>query len=183
MVKKQVACIHCGNKHLVNMIKVYVIQQHYCLDCNKQVLTYDSKAKILTCPKCGKIIDINDINTLSKLGLKIIDATVEYQKKDNYLSKGYEVVVKTEPEKQLCQRCLNLRKHIENVINKDLILGKTTMNEIKGMNNIEFFEKFYSTFQPMLQQMLIERKMREKQLKAMKNLPTQTKPVKKSEET
>jgi DNA-directed RNA polymerase subunit M/transcription elongation factor TFIIS len=162
MVKKQMKCEHCAKPYFANVINVYVVKQRFCPDCKNTLTVYQDS---LICKKCGYSIKRSDTMAVSGLGVKVVDATTDYHKRDEYALQGLEVEKKLEVEKQLCIRCSNTRKQIENVLQKEVGISKELMKKVKSLSDIEFYQDFYSHYQPMIQRMMFERAVRDGKIK------------------
>lgn len=163
-------CEHCAKPYFANMINIYVIKQRFCPDCKNVLTIYQGN---LICKKCGYSVSRADTMAIAGLGVKVVDATADYHKRDAYALQGLEVEKRTEPEKQLCQRCINTRKHIENVLQDEVGISKKALDEIKSLSDVEFYQEFYTHFQPMLQRMVFEKAIRDGKIR----LPPKKEPI------
>lgn len=162
MAKKPMKCEHCAKPYFANLINIYVIKQRFCPDCKNTLTVYQDK---LICKKCGYSVERKDTMAISGLGVKVVDATADYHKRDDYALQGLEVEKREEPEKQLCLRCINTRKHIENILVDEVGITKAQIKEIKALSDVEFYQSFYSHFQPMLQRLVFQRAIRDGKIK------------------
>ena len=178
MVKKQFKCQHCGKEYFATLVNVYVIKQRICPNskCKNPLTIYSDK---LVCGKCDTIVNREDSIIVNGLGVKIIDATMDYHKRDAYAAKGMEIKKKVEPEKQLCTRCINTRRHIENILVDEIVVKKEAMDELKALSDIDFYDKFYNQFQPMLQKMMFQKAVDSGKIKLQpsKGIPVRVKPL------
>jgi hypothetical protein len=171
MAKKQIECGNCTKKYFTNIIKVFVIKSRFCSD-DQTPMFYDNIKKIYTCPKCSKVIEAKDTITVAGLGMKIVDVTVDYHKRDEYITKGFEIDTKSEPEKQVCKKCENLRGHIQHIIDEDIDFHKNIKDELRSLSNIEFMETFFKDVQPYLKRLVSEHPQLIDQVSNKKNLET-----------
>ena len=161
-------CGHCGKKYFTNVIKVFVIKSRICPE-DKVGMFSDPKAKTYTCPKCGKVIAYANTIAVTSLPVRIIDVVFDYHKRDDYALQGYDVEKSEEPEMQVCTKCANLRKHVENVIKNDPTFTEAIKKDLHELSNIEFMDAFFRDIQPEMKKALLNNP------KMVSRVPTVTK--------
>jgi predicted RNA-binding Zn-ribbon protein involved in translation (DUF1610 family) len=156
MAKKQIECGNCAKKFFSTIINVYISKIRYCTKC-KNPTFYDKKSEQYLCLKCGNIVPAKDEIAVAQMGVKIVDATADYKKRDKYASQGCFIEKKEEVEKTVCVRCEHLRTNIQNKIDKDTDFSKAVKDELREMSNIEFLSTFFRDVQPALKRIVAER--------------------------
>lgn len=156
MAKKQIECGNCAKKFFSTIVNVYIAKIRFCPKC-KNPTFYNKQTDQYLCLKCGHIVSAKDEIAVAQMGVKIVDATAEYKKRDKYAKQGCFIEKKEEVEKTVCVRCEHLRANIQAKIDKDTDFTQAVKDELRGMSNIEFLSTFFRDVQPALKRIVANR--------------------------
>lgn len=151
MAKIQEQCNNCGKKIFVNKVKVYVLKLRYCPTCDIPLFCHNNEG-VTECLKCGLKVDLKDSDSVARLKLEMKGTTRKFTEAEVYESKGYEIQRIYVPEKHVCNKCQNLRKHIQSIVEKQENISTKFKGKIREMSDADYLMTFFKHIQKKLRE-------------------------------